>query len=168
MYWRPPLHSWRSPSFRYADFLSWLWTFQGIHISSVAAIVQSSQQCRMPSWSRQKTIYKGRSCSMHFSWSCHRQKIMSTVLQFERKPHCQIGYYEYEYEYLYFGNIYIHTWNILEIYTWHGNEKKVYDVCSWKPKLWLLPLAFRLPNYDIYIYITSLIETSRLMLIKIK
>ena len=56
----------------------------------------------------------------------------------------------------------------LEIYTWHGNENKVYDVCSWKPKLWLLPLAFRLPNYDIYIYITSLIETSRLMLIKIK
>ena len=47
-------------------------------------------------------------------------------------------------------------------------KRKFYYVCSWKPKLWLLPLAFRLPNYDIYIYITSLIETSRLMLIKIK
>ena len=35
-----------------------------------------------------KTIYRGRSGSMHFSWSCRRQKIMSTVLRFERKPHC--------------------------------------------------------------------------------
>ena len=38
-----------------------------------------------------KTIYKGRSCSMHFSWSCRRQKIMSTVLRLERKPHCVSG-----------------------------------------------------------------------------
>ena len=38
-----------------------------------------------------KTIYRGRSCSMHFSWSCCRQKIMSTVLRFERKPHCVSG-----------------------------------------------------------------------------
>ena len=38
-----------------------------------------------------KTIYRGRSCSMHFSWSCRRQKIMSTVLRFERKPHCVSG-----------------------------------------------------------------------------
>ena len=38
-----------------------------------------------------KTIYRGRSCSMHFSWSCRRQKIMSTVLPFERKPHCVSG-----------------------------------------------------------------------------
>ena len=37
------------------------------------------------------TIYRGRSCSMHFSWSCRRQKIMSTVLLFERKPHCVSG-----------------------------------------------------------------------------
>ena len=34
------------------------------------------------------TIYQ---CSMHFSWSCRRQKIMSTVLLFERKPHCASG-----------------------------------------------------------------------------
>ena len=38
-----------------------------------------------------KTICRGRSCSMHFSWSCHRQKIMSTVLWFERKPHYVSG-----------------------------------------------------------------------------
>ena len=38
-----------------------------------------------------KTIYRGRSCSMHFSWSCRRQKIMSIVLRFERKPHCVSG-----------------------------------------------------------------------------
>ena len=38
-----------------------------------------------------KTIYRDRSCSMHFSSSCRRQKIMSTVLQFERKPHCVSG-----------------------------------------------------------------------------
>ena len=38
-----------------------------------------------------KTIYRGQSCSMHFSWSCHRQKIMSTVLRFERNPHCVSG-----------------------------------------------------------------------------
>ena len=31
-----------------------------------------------------KTIYRGRSCSMHFSWSCRRQKIVSTTLRFER------------------------------------------------------------------------------------
>ena len=37
------------------------------------------------------TIYRGRSCSMHFSWSCRRQKIMSTVLLSERKPHCVSG-----------------------------------------------------------------------------
>ena len=36
-------------------------------------------------------LYKGRSCSMHFSWSYRRQKIMSTVLRFERKPHCVSG-----------------------------------------------------------------------------
>ena len=35
-----------------------------------------------------KTIYSGRSSSMHFSWSCHRQKIMSTVLRFKQNPHC--------------------------------------------------------------------------------
>ena len=38
-----------------------------------------------------KTIYRGRSCSMHFSWSCRRQKMMSTVLRFERKPHYVCG-----------------------------------------------------------------------------
>ena len=38
-----------------------------------------------------KTIYRGRSCSMHFSWSCRKQKIMSTVLRFERKSHCVSG-----------------------------------------------------------------------------
>ena len=38
-----------------------------------------------------KTIYRGRYCSMHFSWSCRRQKIMSTVLLFERKPQCVTG-----------------------------------------------------------------------------
>ena len=37
------------------------------------------------------TIYRGRSCSMHLSWSCRRQKIIFTVLQFERKPHCVSG-----------------------------------------------------------------------------
>ena len=37
------------------------------------------------------TIYRCRSCSMHFSWSCHKQKIMSTVLLFERKPYCVSG-----------------------------------------------------------------------------
>ena len=35
-----------------------------------------------------KTIYRGRSCSMYFSWSWRRQKSMSTVLRFDRKPHC--------------------------------------------------------------------------------
>ena len=35
-----------------------------------------------------KTTYIGRSCSMHFSWSCRRQKIMSTVLRLDRNPHC--------------------------------------------------------------------------------
>ena len=38
-----------------------------------------------------KTIHRSRSCSMHFSWSCRRQKIMSTVLRFEPKPHCVSG-----------------------------------------------------------------------------
>ena len=38
-----------------------------------------------------KTIYRGQSCSMHFSWSCRRQKIMSTVLRFEQKPQCVSG-----------------------------------------------------------------------------
>ena len=38
-----------------------------------------------------KTIHSGESCSIHFSWSCHRQKIMSTVLHFERKPHWVSG-----------------------------------------------------------------------------
>ena len=37
------------------------------------------------------TIYRGRSCSMHFSWSCRSQKIMSTVLLLKRKPHCVSG-----------------------------------------------------------------------------
>ena len=37
------------------------------------------------------TIYRDRSCSMHFSWSCRRQKIMSTVLLFERTSHCVSG-----------------------------------------------------------------------------
>ena len=37
------------------------------------------------------TVYRGRSCSMYFSWSCCRQKIMSTVLRFERMPHCVSG-----------------------------------------------------------------------------
>ena len=32
-------------------------------------------------------------------------------------------------------------------------KRKRSIICSWKPKLWLLPLAFRLPNYNIYIYI---------------
>ena len=91
MYRRPPLHSWRSPSFRYADFLSWLWTFQGIHISSVAAMVQSSPKVSNAFRKSTNTIYWGRSCSMHFPWSCRRQKIMSTVLLFERKPHCVPG-----------------------------------------------------------------------------
>ena len=30
-----------------------------------------------------KTIYRDRSCSMPFSWSCRGQKIMSTVIWFE-------------------------------------------------------------------------------------
>ena len=34
-----------------------------------------------------KTIYRGRSCSMQFFWSCRRQKIMYTVVRFEQKPH---------------------------------------------------------------------------------
>ena len=38
-----------------------------------------------------KRLYSGRSCSMHFFWSCRRQKIMSTVLRFERKLHCVSG-----------------------------------------------------------------------------
>ena len=38
-----------------------------------------------------KRIYRGRSCSMNFSWSYRWQKIMSTVLRFEQKPHCVSG-----------------------------------------------------------------------------
>ena len=38
-----------------------------------------------------KTVYRGRFCSMHFSWSCRRHTIMPTVLWFERKPHCISG-----------------------------------------------------------------------------
>ena len=58
------------------------------------------------------------------------------------------------YEYLYFGNIYDMAMKSNFIIYVPGNRK-----------LWLLPLALRLPNY---IYITSMIDTSRLMLIKIK
>ena len=38
-----------------------------------------------------KTLYRGRSCFMQFSWNCCRHKIMSTVLRFERKTHCVSG-----------------------------------------------------------------------------
>ena len=47
-------------------------------------------------------------------------------------------------------------------------KRKLIIVCSWKPKLWLLPLVFRLPNYNIYNYTTSMIEHSRSILMKIK
>ena len=37
------------------------------------------------------TMYSGRSCSMHFSCSCRRQNIISTVLRLPQKPHCVSG-----------------------------------------------------------------------------
>ena len=37
------------------------------------------------------TMYSGRSCSMHFSYSCRRQNIISTVLLLRLKPHCVSG-----------------------------------------------------------------------------
>ena len=37
------------------------------------------------------TMYSGRSCSMHFSCSCQRQNIISTVLRLPLKPHCVSG-----------------------------------------------------------------------------
>ena len=37
------------------------------------------------------TMYSGRSCSMHFSCSCRRQNIISTVLRLPLKPHCVYG-----------------------------------------------------------------------------
>ena len=37
------------------------------------------------------TMYSGRSCSMHFSCSCRRQNIISTVLRLPLKPHCVSG-----------------------------------------------------------------------------
>ena len=37
------------------------------------------------------TRYSGRSCSMHFSCSCRRQNIISTVLRLPLKPHCVSG-----------------------------------------------------------------------------
>ena len=37
------------------------------------------------------TIYSGRSCPIHFSCSCRRQNITSTVLRVPLKPHCVSG-----------------------------------------------------------------------------
>ena len=37
------------------------------------------------------TIYSGRSCSMHFSCSCRRQNIISTVPRLPLKPHSVSG-----------------------------------------------------------------------------
>ena len=37
------------------------------------------------------TMYSDRSCSMHFSCSCRRQNIISTVLRLPLKPHCVSG-----------------------------------------------------------------------------
>ncbi|KAK2172389.1 hypothetical protein NP493_966g00002 [Ridgeia piscesae] len=37
------------------------------------------------------TMYSGQSCSMHFSCSCRRQNIMSTVLWLPLKPHCIVS-----------------------------------------------------------------------------
>ena len=37
------------------------------------------------------TMYSGRSCSMHFSCSCWRENIKSTVLQLPLKLHCVSG-----------------------------------------------------------------------------
>ena len=62
--------------------------------------------------------------------------------------------YEYEYEYLYIGNIYDMAMKRKFIIYSSGNRN--YGYCR---------LHF---GYQIIIYITSMIETSRLMLIKIK
>ena len=37
------------------------------------------------------TTYSGRSCSVHFSCSCRRQNIISTMLRLPLKPHCVSG-----------------------------------------------------------------------------
>ena len=37
------------------------------------------------------TMYSGRSCPIHFSCSCRRQNITSTVLRVPLKPHCVSG-----------------------------------------------------------------------------
>ena len=37
------------------------------------------------------TMYSGWPCSMHFSCSCRRQNIISTVLRLPLKPHCVSG-----------------------------------------------------------------------------
>ena len=37
------------------------------------------------------TMYNGRSCSMHFSCSCRRQNIISTVFRLPVKSHCVSG-----------------------------------------------------------------------------
>ena len=37
------------------------------------------------------TLYSGRSCSMHFSYSCRRQNITSRMLRVPLKPHCVSG-----------------------------------------------------------------------------
>ena len=37
------------------------------------------------------TMYSGRSCSTHFSCSCRRQNIISTLLRLPLKPHCGSG-----------------------------------------------------------------------------
>ena len=37
------------------------------------------------------TMYSGRSCPMHFTCSCRRQNIISTVLRLPLKPHCVSG-----------------------------------------------------------------------------
>ena len=71
-------------------------TFMVVNFSGHPYFLSSSHSLVFPTVSNAfvkstKTIYRGRSCSMHFSRSCCRQKIMSTVLRFERKSHCVSG-----------------------------------------------------------------------------
>ena len=39
-----------------------------------------------------KAIYKGKFYSLHFSWSCRTEKMMSMVERLDLNPHCDSGY----------------------------------------------------------------------------
>ena len=66
------------------NILGHLYFFRGCH-SPVLSTVSNAFVKSI------KTIYRGRSCSMNFSWSCRMKEIMSAVLRFERNPQCISG-----------------------------------------------------------------------------